>query len=476
MATTRKFDTKVQYLKYKVFREVARRAFDGTLMETILDIPKAIMPGPKPTMRCCVFKERAIVAERIKIAMGGDRTNPNIIEVIDIACDECPVGGHLITDSCRGCIAHYCQDACPRDCIVTDEHQRAHIVKEKCIECGRCAQVCPYHAIHNVKRPCEDACKVKAIDMNENMAARIDGDKCVACGACVYQCPWGAIMDKSYILNAVHFLRERAQGEGGPLVAVVAPSIAGQFAYAKLGQVLSGIRALGFDAIEEVALGADMAAYDEAEELYETGMLTSSCCPAFVDYVQKAFPQLAGYVSKGLSPMGRIGKRVKERLPDARVVFIGPCTAKKTEAQREDVHKYIDCVLTFEELQALFDARDIDITKLEPGALNTASRFGRVFARSGGVAEAVAEGLKERGHTDFDYKPLACDGLEQCRAALLRLGKGVLPHNFLEGMACEGGCINGAGCLTHGAKSRAAADAYGKEAEAETIREAVERA
>ncbi|MEG2118653.1 MAG: 4Fe-4S binding protein, partial [Clostridia bacterium] len=204
----KKFDTKVQHLKYKVLREVARQAWDGTLLEKAIDIPKMIVPGKQPTMRCCVYKERAILSERVKIAMGGDKSNPNVIEVIDIACDECPVGGYEITDSCRGCLAHRCEDACKRGAITFDSHQKAHIDKSKCVECGACAKVCPYSAIANNKRPCENACKVKAISRKDDKSAAIDNSKCISCGACVYQCPFGAITDKSFILNVIDIIKK----------------------------------------------------------------------------------------------------------------------------------------------------------------------------------------------------------------------------------------------------------------------------
>ena len=157
------FDTKVQHLKYKVLREVARHAWDDTLLQAIPDIPKDIVPGNKPTMRCCVYKERAILAERVKLAMGGNKENKNVIEVIDIACDECPASGFEVTNTCRGCLAHRCEDVCPKGAISFDEHQKAHIDKDKCIGCGMCARVCPYSAITRNRRPCENACKVKAI-------------------------------------------------------------------------------------------------------------------------------------------------------------------------------------------------------------------------------------------------------------------------------------------------------------------------
>lgn len=468
----RKFDTKVQHLKYKVLREVARQAFNGTLLENMMDIPKVIVPGKEPTMRCCVYKERAILSERVKLAMGGDKSNPNVIEVIDIACDECPVGGYEVTDACRGCIAHRCEDVCKRGAITFDHNQKAHIDKTKCVECGMCAKVCPYMAIVNRKRPCVMSCKVKAISMDEQKAAKIDNRKCISCGACVYQCPFGAIMDKSYILNVIDML-QKAQKQGTRVYAVVAPSVSSQFTYAKLGQVITGIKQLGFYAVVEAALGADMVAYEECKELYDKKFLTSSCCPAFVSFIEKNFPQLKDKISHNLSPAATISKYIKEHHENVKVVFIGPCTAKKMEYQKESVRPYIDSVITFEELQALFDGKEIDITSLPETALDNASYYGRIFARCGGLGEAVAEGLKERGLTDFECKSVSCDGIEECRIALLKASKGVLDANFIEGMACVGGCIGGAGCLTHGEKSKAEVDKYGKEAMEKTILDAV---
>lgn len=469
---SRKFDTKVQHLKYKVLREVARRAWNDTLLEGILDIPKTIVPGHTPTMRCCVYKERAILAERVKIAMGGNSENPNVIEVIEIACDECPVGGYEVTNACRGCLAHRCEDMCKRGAISFDHNHVAHIDKSKCVECGACAKVCPFTAIVHHKRPCQNACKIKAISMDENKAAKIDNDKCIACGACVYQCPFGAITDKSFMLNVIDLIKKSENGKNYKLYAVVAPSISSQFTYAKLGQVITGLKVLGFHTVVEAALGADMVAHAESKELYEKGFLTSSCCPAFVSYIKKAFPALAPYISHNLSPMATIAKYIKDTTPNAKIVFIGPCTAKKMEVQQEEVKPYVDAAMTFEELQALFDSRDIDITTLEEGVLDNASYFGRIFARCGGLADAVQEGLKERG-LDFTLKAVSCDGIEACRMALLKKSKNVLDANFVEGMACVGGCIGGAGCLTHGEKNKAEVDKYGHEAHEKTIEDAI---
>ena len=468
----RKFDTKVQHLKYKVLREVARQAWADTLLENVLDIPKTIVPGKTSTMRCCVYKERAILSERVRIAMGGNKENPNVIEVIDIACDECPAAGYEVTDSCRGCLAHRCEDVCKKGAISFDYNHVAHIDKSKCIECGACAKVCPYSAIINRKRPCQIACKVKAISINDDNAAAIDNNKCIQCGACVYQCPFGAISDKSYILNVIDLIKKSEDNSKYKVYAMVAPSISSQFTYAKLGQVIKGLKELGFFTVVEAALGADMVAQAESKELAEKGFLTSSCCPAFVQYIEKSFPQLKEFVSHNLSPMATLAKYIKLTDPTAKVVFVGPCTAKKAEAQLESVKPYVDTVLTFEELQALFDSRDIDITALEEDVLDNASYYGRIFARSGGLSDAVKQGLIEQ-NIDFELKAIPCDGIEACRTALLRKSKNVLDANFIEGMACVGGCIGGAGCLTHGEKNKSQVDEYGKEALEKTIGDAV---
>ncbi len=469
----RKFDTKVQHLKYKVLREVSREAWNDSLLENVLDIPQKIVPGKTSTMRCCVYKERAILAERVKIAMGGNADNSNVIEVIEIACDECPAAGYEVTASCRGCLAHRCEDVCKRGAISFDHNHVAYIDKSKCIECGQCAKVCPYSAIVNRKRPCQAACKVKAIAINEDNAASIDNNKCIACGACVYQCPFGAITDKSFILKAIDLIKKSEHGKNYKLYAVVAPSISSQFSYAKLGQVITGLKTMGFHTVVEAALGADMVAMKEAKELAERGFITSSCCPAFVAYIRSAFPDLVPLISHNCSPMVEISKYIKETDPNAKTIFIGPCTAKKAEAQLEEVKPYVDAVLTFEELQALFDSRDIDITTLEEGVLDNASYYGRIFARSGGVSDAIAQALKEQGLEDFVLKAVSCDGIEECRVALLKKSKNVLNANFIEGMACVGGCIGGAGCLTHGEKNKAEVDKHGREALEKNITDAI---
>lgn len=468
----RKFDTNVQLLKYRVLKEVARLEFQGKLKENLLEIPKTIMPGPKATMRCCIYKERAIIEERVKMAMGGDKENENVIEVLPIACDECPVTRYEVSNACRGCIARRCINVCPRGAIEIKDG-RAYIDQEKCVECGRCSKVCPYNAIAEKKRPCESACKIDAIKMDENKKAKIINEKCIQCGACAYQCPFGAITDKSFILDAIHMLKEAKETKKYKVYAIIAPAIASQFSYAKIGQVVTGIKRLGFHEVIETALGADMVAYKEAKELAEKGTLTSSCCPAFVSYIEKHFPDLTGYISHNLSPMAEIARYIKRTDQNAKVIFIGPCTAKKKERQKETVKDYVDCVLTFEELQALLDSQNINAEELEESPLDNASYYGRIFARSGGVAEAVKQAFIEENITGFVPRAECCDGIEQCKVALLKLSRGKLDANFIEGMACVGGCIGGAACLTHEMKDRNEVDKYGKLAKEKGIKDSI---
>ena len=467
----RTFETDVQLLKYRVLKAVAKRAYEGTLMESYYEIPKLISPGPKPTMRCCVYKERAIVQERVRLAMGGDRRNPNIIEVIEIACDECPVERYMVSESCRGCISQRCIKTCPKQAI-SKKNGKAHIDFDLCIECGRCAKVCPYGAITEHVRPCERSCKVGAIHMNEEKKAEINPEKCISCGACSYACPFGAIMDKSFMVDAINIIRNKK--ENYKTVAIVAPAIAAQFDGVTLGQVATAIRQLGFDYVVEAAIGADMVADKEAEELVEKGFLTSSCCPDFVDYIKKHVPELADKISHNLSPMAELGKFVKlGGESPVKCIFIGPCTAKKAEMRLPNVDLWIDSVLTFEELQAMIDAREIEMENLEETSMNDASYFGRIFGRSGGLTEAVLEVIKEKG-LDFEVKAEACDGIEACKTALLKAKFGKLDKNFIEGMACVGGCVGGAASLNHEPKSRMKVDKYGKDSDKENVRQAID--
>ncbi len=465
------FDTAVQQLKHMVLKEIIKNEYDHHIENLYVDIPKIISPGPKAHFRCCVYKERAIIQERIKLALGGDKNISSVIEVINIACDECPFGGIQVTDLCRGCLSHRCYESCPTGAISIVD-RKCVIDKNKCIQCGKCVKACPYSAIVKAQRPCVASCKVKAITVDEiDSKAVINYDKCVECGACVNTCPFGAIVDKSFVLETINLLKESEKGNG-KVYAIVAPTIASQFGPATVEQVVAGIKKLGFYRVEEAAQGADITLYHELKEWQEKSVITTSCCPSFVQYIEKHHPTLKKYVSSTVSPMVEIAKLIKTIDKQAKCVFIGPCTSKKSEYKLEKTGGAIDGVISFEELQAFFDARDIVLTGLEGIELNDASYYGRIFARSGGISKGVVEVGKKYGVDAV--KPVAMSGLEECNVNLLKLKLGKSEYNFFEGMACDGGCMNGALCLRHGMANAVEIENYGKEAKHKDIERSVD--
>ena len=459
------FETSVQEIKYKVLKKVAELAYADQLTPgNIVDIPEEIIPEGKPTMRCCIYKERAIINQRVSAAIGGGGHSRRSVRVLPIACDECPIEGIQVTHSCRGCIAHYCMNTCPKGAI-SIVNMRAQIDKTKCVECGQCLNACSYSAIVRVTRPCVEACNTKAVEINpDTRKAQINEEKCISCGQCVYKCPFGAITDESYITDIIRLIRESENNTRYKVYAVLAPAVATQFPKLSVGKIVNAITKLGFYFVAEAAEGADLTAWEEAQELSEKGFLTSSCCPAFVTYVQQEFPNLAGYVSHTLSPMATMAKRLKEKDPTARVVFIGPCIAKKNEALYTKAHYYVDYSMTFEELQAMFGAKGIEPAEMEEVELRSVSPYGRGFARCGGLAEAVREALAELKipEAQFRLNPAIGDGLAECKKLLMLTRSGKIQQNFIEGMACKNGCVGGPGSLTHNARMLAQLDSHKK--------------
>jgi [FeFe] hydrogenase (group B1/B3) len=462
LLTAHEYD--IQFIKHEVIREVVKLAIKGTLKKEVKNLSKHLVPGPKARTRCCIHKERAIIDERIKLVMGGDKKNENVIEVINCACDECPIQRFTVTEGCRGCITQKCVQACHVDAIHSI-NRRSYIDTNKCIECGKCKTACPYNAISDVMRPCHRACNAGALSIDEDKKAVINNEKCIQCGACVYQCPFGAIMDKSSVVDITNALIKSKNDENKHIYAIIAPAIASQFTNVKIGQVGSSIKKLGFYDVIEVAIGADMVAVNETKEFIETikelKAMTSSCCPSFVSYIKKNYPELGKHVSSTVSPMIAISKLIKNTDPLAKVVFIGPCAAKKMEINQEDLKGITNYVLTFEELKAMLDAFEIDIQECDEIPLNNASYYGRIFARSGGLTEAVKH-LVDAENTSTKFKPISCDGLIECDKALKLLKFNRSNSNFIEGMACSGGCVGGANALQHSSKDNNEIDKYGK--------------
>ncbi|MBC9785004.1 4Fe-4S dicluster domain-containing protein [Heliobacterium chlorum] len=467
----RKFETTVQLLRHEVLTHVAKLSMEKTLDQHKDLIPYMIVKGKKPHFRCCVYKERAVLKERVILACGNDvrGSSGGIIQVMETACDECPVERFTVTEACRGCIAHPCMEVCPVNAI-GQINRKAIINQEKCIECGRCKQACPYGAITDTLRPCVKACPVKAITTGEDRLAKIAPEKCINCGQCAYRCPFGAISEKSFITHVIQSL----QAKDHPVYAIVAPAVVAQFQDATLGQLRTALKRIGFFDVYEAALGADMIIPEEAAELEEKiqagSFLTTSCCPAFVEMIEKHFPELREHVSSAVSPMIAVARYLKAKTPEAEVVFIGPCIAKKAETVREDVAGAVDYALTFEELLAILSASEIDPAQCEENHREETSPFGRAFARSGGVTQAVIQSLKE-SHKDIAVKPLKCNGAEECIKALRIAKAGKLPENFIEGMACINGCIGGPAALNHSPKAKVLVDKFSQEAQTKTIQE-----
>ena len=463
----RVFDTNVQEVKYKVLKEVIRRAYEGGMDEAYVEIPKMLTEGMKTSdTYCCVYKERAVIAERVRMARGGDKSNPNVVEVVDIACDECPIEGIYVTPACRGCVFHSCMDVCPRGAISIID-KKATVDENLCIHCGKCHDACPYSAIIVRHRPCVMSCKVKAISMDEDRKAKIDNSRCISCGACVYKCPFGAIVDKSLVLDIIDILKQSENNTKYKVYAVIAPAIVGQCRPATIEQVVSSIMALGFHQVVEAALGADICLIHESQEWKEKGILTTSCCPAFVKYIENFYPELTKYVSHSPSPMVVAASIIKKNDPTAKVIFIGPCSAKKKEYKLEKTNGMIDCVMSFEELQAFIDARGIVPTQMPDTPLNNASFYGRIFARSGGVTHGIEYMAGKAGFEGL--RPMVMSGIDACKGPLLKLKMGKSTENFFEGMACEGGCVNGALSITHSPKNIVDVDKYGSEAKEKSV-------
>ena len=479
--------TPVTDIRRKVFTEVARMAYEVDDMvdfEYLMhELPYEIIPGEERSLRSSIFLERAIVSERIRLAMGlslrpiDEKVSasegleesviaekyyePPLINVIKFACNKCEEKTIKVTGLCQGCLAHPCQEVCPKKAI-SFRNGKSHIDQSLCIKCGRCVATCPYNAIVRMERPCAKACGMDAIHSDKYGRAEIDYNKCVSCGMCLVNCPFGAIADKGQIFQLIRSIKR-----GDRVIAIVAHAFINQFPGMTPAKLREAMKLLGFAGISEVAIGADLCTIDEAKDFMaevpeKLPFMGTSCCPAWSVMAKKLFPDYAECISMTMTPMVLTARLIKKDDKDARICFVGPCSAKKLEASRRSVRSEVDFVLTFEELMGLFEAKEIDVSALpdDPNDnFDDASGDGRGFAVSGGVAQAVVNAIHKMD-PGREVKVASAQGLADCRKMMMMAKAGKYNGYLLEGMACPGGCIAGAGTLADPARSAAMLTKY----------------
>ena len=451
-------------LRRQIDTEVLKLFFNGTLENEVDKLPIQIIPKDRNPSRCCIFKERAMVRYRIMALLGiniekyDDEYKPlkeyveeilekdpdelPVLTTISVGCHGCPPEQYRISDACRGCFARPCATNCPKDAIVFIGGQ-AHIIEEKCIKCGKCYGVCPYHAVLHLPVPCEEACPVAAVHKNDDGVVEIDHDKCISCGKCTVSCPFGAIAERSGLMPVAKMLKNNEK-----TIAMIAPSIEGQFP-GTLSQIKSALLKLGFTKVVEVAKGAEITSINEAKEVEEKiekgeGYMTTSCCPAYIGLINKHLTFLKDIHSTARTPMGYTAELCKKEFPDYKTVFVGPCLAKRVEGAYTPE---VDGVINFGELAALFLARDVDVAKEPKADLGETDSFKdcRNFALTGGVASCVLCRAVDKDKV----RTLSINGLDKKNVNLMRTWAKRPPEaDLVEVMCCEGGCIAGPGTIT----------------------------
>lgn len=446
-------------IRRDIIFQLSKLILENKVIEKIDRIPLEMRPRDIDKTRCCIHKERAVIRYKLMALLGYNiydevdeltplseyarraierhETSDVMMTVVDEACSSCVKSSYIVTNLCKTCVARPCTYACKKDAIKVGEHQ-AVIDPSKCINCGLCKEACPFHAIIYQPVPCEESCPVNAITKDENGVEHIDPDKCIYCGKCMVACPFGAIMEKTFMVDV---FKEISGGK--KVVAMVAPSLGGQF-NTDYKKVLTAIKKLGFDQVVEVAKGANITTEKEREELIErlhegAPFMTTSCCPSWMNLVYKHIPEIEPYVSTTRSPMAYTAQLVKEADPEAITVFISPCVAKRSEAFRTDE---VDFVITYEELEALFKAAEINIEECEATEFDSSIEgHGRGFAMIAGVVESVKKTLPDASIVN----EIVIDGLNKANIRQLKqyAKKGECPGNFIEIMSCPGGCVNG---------------------------------
>lgn len=484
----RGIETPVRNVRRRIFKEIAKFGYEQKDLQDLEDLPYEIIPGEVAKYRDSIYRERAIVGERLRLAMGMslnpadkptritkgiDESNisekyyePPLLQVIPSACNECKEKAFIVGEQCQGCMAHPCMEVCPKKAISFKDGY-SYIDQEKCIKCGRCKKVCPYGAIYERRRPCANACGVGAIETDYAGRAVINPDKCVSCGMCMVNCPFGAIADKSQIYQLI-----KAMNEGTEVIAILAPAFVGQFGpKATPNKIKAALLDIGFADVWEVAVGADAGALEEARHYVhsvatgELPFLLTSCCPSWSMLGKKYFPEVIDEISNALTPMVATARAARITSPNAKIVFVGPCVAKKLEASRRTVRSEVDFVITFEELAGMFDAKEIDFNTYEKEVeLNDAFGAGRGYAVASGVAGAIKACIDEY-YPGTEVKIDHVEGLAECKKMLLQAKAGKKKGYLIEGMGCPGGCVAGAGTNIPVVKAGIEVKKFVKEAE-----------
>ncbi len=452
-------------LRRQLMTRIIKHLDKGDLLENVDNIPYLMRPKDVKPTRCCVYKDRAMLKYRTMGVLGfgiddeiDERTRLGVyceeafkrekvgktpMSVMTDACSACVKVNYVVTNMCRGCVARPCESNCNKGAIFFANGQ-AHIESSKCVNCGLCMKNCPFHAIIYQPVPCEESCPVGAISKDENGKESIDHSKCIYCGRCISACPFGAVMERSHIIDIYKSIKDPHK----KTIALIAPAIAGQFK-APLPNIISSIRRLGFDKVVEVAEGAEITTANEAAEFIEKmeagePFMTTSCCPSYYRLAAKHLPEIKPYVSHTRSPMYYAAEIARKRYPDANLVFVAPCLAKRHEAYADP---NVDYVLSFEELSTAFEALEIDLGTPTTRTLDTTNITpeSRGYAVSAGVAAAVQKKVGDLA----EMRPIVINGINKQTIRELKGYAKSCPGNMIEVMACEGGCVNGCNTIAN---------------------------
>lgn len=345
------------------------------------------------------------------------------------------------------------------DCILHPEKYAPVVFTEECEQCA-------------YEQACQNSCIFDAFEQDDSGKVFINPQKCVGCGACVDACKLEKLAENKDVVPVLRAIRK----ENRKAYALVAPAFLGQFgSEVTTGKLRAAFKAMGFQGMIEVAVFADILTMKEALEFdaniteKQDYQLTSCCCPVWIAMIRNIYKELMPHVPGAVSPMIAAGRVVKKLHPEAVTVFIGPCMAKKKEAKEPDIADAIDYVLTFQEVQDMFQAAEIHPELLGENDKEHSSKAGRIYARTGGVSQAVKETVEQLNpNRKIEVKAEQADGVPACRAMIERLKNGETDANFFEGMACNGGCVGGPKAILDKETGKKNVDQYGEEAEYKT--------